>query len=291
MRERFLNPYTDFGFKKIFGEEINKDLLIDFLNHLITDLDSPIEDLQYLKNEHLPRFEESRRAIFDLHCRTEKGDRFIVEIQRAKQEHFRDRSIFYSTFPVQDQAERGKTWNFNLQRVYTVSLLDFSLEDSEEYKDIYLHDVQLKDQRNRVFSDKLRYIYLEMPKFNKDLEDLRTHFDKWLFVLKNMSALEDRPKELRERIFQKIFEVAEIGKLDASEYTVYQEELKIYWDLNNVVDYAREEGREEGIEIGIEKGLKKGKIETAKKLLSIGLSIDQIMEATDLTKEEIEALK
>jgi len=103
----YLNPFTDFGFKKLFGEEYNKDLLIDFLNQLLKKEQGRIKTLTYLKNEHLGRSEADRRAVFDLYCENEQGEKFIVEIQKAKQKFFKDRTLFYSTFPIAEQAKAG----------------------------------------------------------------------------------------------------------------------------------------------------------------------------------------
>src|SRR3989339_1777886 len=103
MEDIYVNPFTDFGFKKLFGEEVNKDLLIDFLNNLLLG-EQQIKDLTYLKNEHLSSSDTERKAIFDLYCENERGEKFIVELQKAKQNFFKDRSVYYSTFPIQEQA-------------------------------------------------------------------------------------------------------------------------------------------------------------------------------------------
>lgn len=105
MQEKYINPFTDFGFKKIFGEEANKDLLMDFLNELVPDR-GRITDLTYLKNEQLGVSPVDRKAVFDLYCQTDSGERFIVEIQKAKQKYFKDRSIYYATFPIQSRRRR-----------------------------------------------------------------------------------------------------------------------------------------------------------------------------------------
>ncbi len=123
-REKYLNPFTDYGFKKLFGEPVNKNLLLDFLNELLREEQGEITDLTYLKNEHLGSSEVDRKAIFDLYCENERGEKFIVELQKTKQNFFKDRSLYYATFPIQEQAERGD-WNYQLKAVYTVAILDF----------------------------------------------------------------------------------------------------------------------------------------------------------------------
>lgn len=103
IKDRYINPFTDFGFKKIFGSEVNKELLIAFLNTLLPPEAGTVADLSFLPNEQVGRSEYDRRAIFDLYCENEKGEKFIVEMQRAKQNYFKDRSVFYATFPIQQQ--------------------------------------------------------------------------------------------------------------------------------------------------------------------------------------------
>jgi len=280
--ERYINPFTDFGFKRLFGEEPNKDLLLDFLNELLRKEKGNIKTITYLKNEHLPDFGE-RKAIFDIYCENESGEKFIVEIQKAKQNFFKDRSIYYSTFPIQEQAVRGD-WNFELKAVYTVGILDFVFNDPDKDKTV-VSEVKLMDTgKKEVFYDKLTFIYLQMPNFAKTLDELETHFDKWLFVIKNLPKLQERPQRLRERIFEKIFEIAEIAQFDSQERMAYEDSLKYYRDIRNSISTAREEGREEG---------EKNKAsETANKLISMGiLTAEQIAEATGLCTEEVIRIK
>jgi len=279
----YLNPFTDFGFKKLFGEEYNKDLLIDFLNQLLKKEQGRIKTLTYLKNEHLGRSEADRRAVYDLYCENEQGDRFIVEIQKSKQKFFKDRALYYSTFPIAEQGKAGD-WDFELKAVYTVAILDFVFDEDRNDKEKYRYDVKLTDiETYKVFYDKLTFVYLEMPKFEKTLDELETRFDKWLYVLKNLERLHDIPEKLRDRIFRKLFAAAEIAKFTPEEARAYEDSLKVYRDLKNSIDTARKEGREEGKQKTLE--------HTALKMLNKGLNLEVISEITGLTPEQIEALR
>jgi len=279
----YLNPFTDFGFKKLFGEEYNKDLLIDFLNQLLKKEQGRIKTLTYLKNEHLGRSEADRRAVYDLYCENERGDRFIVEIQKSKQKFFKDRALYYSTFPIAEQGKAGD-WDFELKAVYTVAILDFVFDEDRNDKEKYRYDVKLTDiETYKVFYDKLTFVYLEMPKFEKTLDELETRFDKWLYVLKNLERLHDIPEKLRDRIFRKLFAAAEIAKFTPEEARAYEDSLKVYRDLKNSIDTARKEGREEGKQKTLE--------HTALKMLNKGLNLEVISEITGLTPEQIEALR
>ncbi|MDX2043127.1 MAG: Rpn family recombination-promoting nuclease/putative transposase [Acidobacteriota bacterium] len=274
--EKYLNPFTDFGFKKLFGNEPNKDLLIDFLNQLLPP-HHQIQELTYARNEQVGRNEFDRRAIFDLFCTSPSGERFIVEMQRAKQNYFKDRSVFYSTFPIQEQAPRGD-WNYQLAPVYLVGILDFVFAEDKDDTEV-CHRVQLKDQVNRVFYEKLMLIYLEMPKFTKTEDELETPFDKWLYVLKHLPRLTERPAKLQERVFARLFEAAEIGKFNRAELELYEDSLKVYRDLKNVIDTARDDGE------------KKKALEIARKALAKNYSFADIAELTGLSEEEIESLQ
>ena len=306
--EKYINPYTDFGFKRLFGSEVNKDLLIDFLNELIHE-QGEIVDIQYLTNEQLGRNEFERRAIFDIYCQNEHGEHFIVEMQRNKQNFFKDRSVYYATFPIQQQAFTGE-WNFDLKAVYFVGILDFVFD--KEDAEYCHHEVKLMDIKNKkVFYDKLTFIYLEMPKFNKSIDQLESHFDKWLYVIKNLARLQDRPVELQERVFEKLFYEAEIAKFSQIERMSYEGSRKVYWDnyavyetcINEGYMEGKEEGRVEGRAEGIAEGRAEGKIEgitegrfeekiaIAKNMLKKGMSLNDIIEISGLTTEEINKLE
>ena len=277
MIERYINPFTDFGFKKLFGEEANSDLLIDFLNSLLPDI-APITELTFLKNEQLGATPADRKAIFDLYCQNERGEKFIVELQKAKQLYFKDRSLYYATFAIQEQAIVGE-WNFKLQKVYCVSIMDFVFDEHAHHQEKFRHDVQLVEtESNAVFYDKLRFVFLEMPKFNKTEAELETHYDKWLYVLKNLARLQDLPPRLQERIFQKILTLAEIANYNESERQAYHDSVKYYRDLKNSLDTAREEGGQAMLTTLIFK------------MKARGDSVADIAALTGLTEAEITAL-
>lgn len=311
LKDRYINPYTDFGFKKLFGTEINKELLISFINSLLHGKEV-ITNLTYLNTEHLGTSEADRKAVFDVYCENEKGEKILVEMQRGLQQYFKDRSIYYATFPIREQAQRGD-WDYQLKGIYIIGILNFTFDEKDD--NYFHHEVQLLDNHTKeVFYDKLTFIYLEMPKFNKTEDELHTMFEKWLFVLRNLSRLMERPKALQERVFTRLFEAAEIAKFTKVEYEAYEDSLKAYRDWKNMIDTAmmiakkegHEEGRQEGREIGRKEGLKEGlkegreeglkeglkekAIETARRMKTKGYPIEEIMLLTDLSEEEITQL-
>ena len=276
--ERYINPYTDFGFKKLFGTELNKDLLISFLNALLNG-EQEITDLTYLNSEHLGDGYSDRRAVFDVYCQLADGKKFIVEMQKAEQAYFKDRSIYYSTFPIREQAPKGTKWDYHLEDVYTVGILNFVFPDNEYPADSFVHEIKLTDVEDKhVFYDKLTFIYLEMPKFNKTEDELLTMFDKWMFALQNLSRLLERPKALQERIFTYLFEQAEIARFTPQERREYQESIKDYWDNYSIMETSFNKGKAEANR------------ENARKMKELGISVEIISQVTGLTINEVDIL-
>jgi len=278
MSAKYFNPYTDFGFKKLFGEEGSKDLLMDFLNQLLP-IHHQIQQLTFKNPENLADTIAERKAIFDIYCESKTGDKFIVEMQKAKIKHFKDRALFYSTFPIREQSEKGD-WNFFLLPVYFIAILDFEYDENTTSK--FRRDVCLKDQDGDIFFDKLNFKFLQMPLFNKQENELITHFDKWLYFLKNLESFNHIPAILNEPIFQKGFEIAEISHLNVEQYEQYKKSLVQYLEVKNVFDTAFEEGEKAGIEKGIEK--------VAKALKEQNIAIEIIAESTGLSQEAIQRI-
>ena len=289
--ERYISLLTDFGFKRIFGTAPNKDLLINFLNSLF-DGKQVIKNIMHLNSEHLGDRSSARKAIFDVYCEAENGEKFIVEMQNAFQEFFKDRALYYSTFPIREQAKKGSEWDFSLTHIYTIALLNFDMHDEAFDADKICHTVKLCDiETNRVFYHKLDFIYVEISKFNKTENELDTLYDKWLYVLKNLSRLEKRPKALVGKGLDRLFEEAEIAKFTPAELREYEDSLKAYRDIKNSLDTAKKEGRAEGRAEGLAEGRAEGRTEgimsTARNLKLMGLSVADIMKATGLSEDDI----
>jgi predicted transposase/invertase (TIGR01784 family) len=276
---RYINLLTDFGFKRVFGTEPNKALLRDFLNTLLP-AHHHIAELTFHNNEVLGNTPVDRKAIFDIYCQSASGEKFIVELQKARQNYFKDRSVYYASFPIQEQAPKGE-WDFQLKAVYTVGILDFVFKDHQNDATV-LHQVKLKDQEGEIFYDKLTFFYIELPKFNKPLESLETQFDKWLYLFRHLPDLQDLPPLLQEDVFEQLFEVAEIAQLSRAEQESYQRSLKYYRDLTNVVNTARQEGFAQGREL--ERRV------MAQQMKAAGIPLDTIATITGLSPSDLESL-
>lgn len=239
-----------------------------------------------------------RNAVFDLYCTTTDGQHIIVEMQNAYQRHIVDRSIYYSTFPVQEAALKGD-WDFALPKIYTVAFLNFRMAeyaDSPEFK----HVIRLADTATgRTFSDRLTYVYLEMPKFVKEIDDLgESLFDKWMYVIKNLPMLDAYPQRIRVKLIEEFFRQAEIIAFTHEERMAYEISLKNKWDYDNILrthmedaqEKGREQGREEGWKAGMEKGMLEGKLEIARSMLANGMPIEAVMQITGLSRHDISSL-
>lgn len=287
IRDRYVNPYTDFGFKLLFGTDMNKELLISFLNSLLHGREF-ITDITYLNAEHLGTQEYDRKAVFDVYCENEHGEKFLVEMQKGEQQFFKDRSVFYSTFPIREQARRGN-WDYELKSVYTIGILNFAFDEKDDQ--YFHHEVKLMDVRTKeVFYDKLTFVYLEMPKFNKQEHELVTMFDKWLFVLRNLATLLERPAALQERVFNRLFEAAEIAKFTKRELYEYEDSLKNFRDMYSVITTAELKGEAKGRAEGRAEGEYAERIKNARNLKILGVQNSIIVQATGLSEEEINGL-
>ena len=308
LHERYVNFYTDFAFKKLFGTEVNKELLRSFLNSLLAGQEV-ITSLTYLNSEQLGTQELDRKAVFDVYCENDRGEKFLVEMQKAEQQFFKDRSVFYATFPIREQARRGD-WDYQLKAVYTIGILNFTFDDHDPA--YFHHEVKLLDTRTKeVFYDKLTFIYLEMPKFTKTEDELFTMSDKWLYAIRHLSTLLNRPKALYEKVFDQLFTAAEIAKFNPEERTEYEDSLKAFRDWYSVLSTAEhkgfalgmEEGMAKGRAAGMEEGMAKGRakgmeegeknkaLAIAREMLSDGMSAEAVARYTNLSVEEIRELQ
>ena len=286
--EVFINPFTDFGFKRIFGEEESKPFLISFLNDLLPIKDK-IKSITFQNTEQFGASPEDRKAIFDLYCVDESGRDFIVELQRAEQRFFIDRALYYTTFPIQTQANRG-VWNFELKPIYFIGILNFEVNEFKN-DDNYIHYCQIMDiDKKSIVSEKLNFIYIEIPKFKKTKEELSKHLEWWLYYLRDLNELTEIPKEIEGDIIEDAFKRAEFLKLSNQEQHNYHINLKHFRDWVNTLDTALWKGEQKGKKEGIKEGEKQAKIEIARNLLDI-LDIETISLKTGLSVEEIQNLQ
>jgi predicted transposase/invertase (TIGR01784 family) len=324
---QFINPFTDFGFKKIFGEEISKVLLISFLNELLKG-EKVVEDITFLNSEKLPEFAEHRSVVYDISCTTDTGEKIIVEMQYKRQANFKERSLYYVAKAIAAQGVTGPDWQFDVKTVYGVFFMNFTFEkalrgytyhdeeapdgSSSKKRSLPINgkmrtDVILADRdTGEIFNGKLRQIFLELPYFNKKENECESNFERWIYVLKNMEKLERMPFKAQDAVFNRLEEIGNLLTLNNDERRQYDNSLDNFRDNAATMAYAesvaREEGMEKGMEEGMEKGMvkgmekgmEKGKFATtrqiAKSLKSVNTDIEIISSVTGLSIEEINEL-
>lgn len=272
---RFINPFTDVGFKRIFGQEFSKPLLLDFLNNLLKG-EREITDITFLDKEQPPVYDDDRSLIYDIYCETADKEHIIVEMQNREQPYFKKRSIYYTCEAISRQGERGTKWRYGITAVYFIAFLNFKLDDIG-YKfrtDVAFADLKTQEQ----FSDDMRLIFLQLPYFVKEADDCENDFERWIYVLKNMEVLNRLPWEAQNSVFEHLAKIADISAMSKADRLKYDESIKKYRDTLCVM------------EGNFEKGVEKGIAKVAKAMLAKGMNFEMISELTGLSIEEIKKL-
>ena len=269
---KYINPFTDMGFKRIFGQEFSKPLLLDFLNNLLYG-ERIIQDLRFLDKEQTALYEGDRTIIYDIYCTTNNGEHIIVEMQNRDQPNFKKRSIYYISEAISRQGKRGADWRYDIKAVYLIAFLNFELNDiGPNFRtDVALMDVETR----KVFSTDLRMIFLQLPMFKKKPEECDNDFDRWIYVLKNMEALTRLPWAVNKSVFERIAEIADISALSKEERIKYEKAIKQYRDTLCVMEGAERKGEQ------------RTRAEISKKLFERGMAIEEIALITSLTEEEV----
>ena len=283
---KFINPFTDWGFKHIFGRDISKDLLIDFLNGLFAGK-MRITNLNFCNTEQIPETNDDRNVVFDLFCTTDNGERFIVEMQNRSQTYFIDRAIFYTSRAISNQAPVGE-WDYHLTPVITVCFMNFvafgkekggSRGRKKEYDAPFRVDMILADEKTgKRLSDKMHFTFLQLPVFEKEEDECENDFERWIYILNNMETFQRMPFLAQNAVFRKLAEISDISTLSKEEHKKYDESIKRYRDTKAAFDYAVKEGRAEE------------RAEIALNLFKLGVSIANIVASTGLTEEELAQL-
>jgi len=304
---RYINPLQDFGFKKLFVTESNMDLLISFLNEVFKGRKT-IVDVVFTKNEHPGDIHSEAGAIFDVLCKGDKGEHFLIEVQRAKQDNFVNRAMFYIARDISSQRPRGSDlkWKYKFSEVYLISIIgNFTLDN--KVRGQYITEFCLCDWYNgKIFHDEFGLVFIELPNFTKTQAQLKTRLDKWLDLLKNLGEMQAVPEGFQESVFKKLFSEASYSNLSKEEKMDHDRRQKYIWDNENCAEYALNESLEKGLQLGKKQGLQLGKKqglqlgekkgraerehETALALQRLNLPLEMISAATHLSIEEIESL-
>ena len=278
---KYADLLDDDVFKLVFGRESTKDVMIEFLNQVIPD--RKIVDLEFIDKEMHPAERDAKGVVYDMFCKTDSGARIIVEVQRRKQPFYPERAVYYSTFQIQRQVEAGAD-AYDFLPVYVVNILDFKMDKHDVGTDIKTVYRLYEERSRRLLTDRVTFIFIELPRFMKTIDELDGNvLEGMYFCFKNMSVLDERPKVLTHQIFSKIFEVSELYNMDQDTRDKVIHKMTTERDLRNQMAYARQEA--------IEEGLAEGRAEVARGMLADGMPVDKIAKYTNLSIEEIEALK
>ena len=276
---RYINPLTDYGFKKVFGD---KEVMIAFLTDLLNPK-SPIKEVVFLDKDLIADSEETRGVIYDLRCKTEDGSEFIVEMQNKGQLNFSDRILFYLSRSFSSQERKGNSsWNYELYPVYGVFFMNFHMKGLKPQS---IRTIQLKvDETGEVFSEKLKAFTLELPDYkDKPMEYPKSQIEYWLYNLINMETMTTAlPFQSQQPIFSKVGGISELVHMSEEDRLKYNISLDTYRTNLSVMQNERAEGREEG--------RAEATIQNAINLKNLGVDVEIISKATGLSVEEIESL-
>ena len=305
---KYADLLDDDVFKLVFGQESSKDVMIEFLNQVISDRN--IVDLEFRDKEMHPLARQGKSSIYDMFCQTDDGSRIIVEVQRRKQPFYSERAIYYSTFQIQRQVDAGADY-YGFLPVYVINILEFELDETADNPEVKTTYRLYEENSHSLLTDKLTFVFIELGKFKKSKEELDGNIlEGMYFCLKNMAALKERPEALEHNVFKKIFEMSELLNMDEETRSKVIDKMTTERDLRNQMAYARQmaieeglaegrakglaegiaEGRAEGLAEGLAEGEMKAKQEHAAKLKQLGVAVNIICEATGLSMEAIESL-
>ena len=302
----YANLLCDFMFKRLFGSEANKDVLIAFLNMLLED--SEIVDVDFIPTEHLGLTKEDRKAIFDISCKCKDGSSFIIEMQKGYQKYFRERAIYYTTYPINEQGRNARDmfvkdhpeenlktefkWDYDLKPVTMVAILNFKFSHDENWPKDRIHSSYRlrEDTTGEIMTDVLRFVFLELGRFKKHIWELETVSDKWMYLLKHMHEMDEIPEKFSDPLFRRLFMLSEIGNFTADELKQYEESMKDMSDYYNIIDTAAEEAEKRGMLKGLEIGREEERATIVKKMLEAGMSHADIAKISGLDKEHIQKI-
>ena len=298
---KYADLLDDDVFKLVFGRESTKDVMIEFLNQVISD--RKIIDLEFIDKEMHPVERDAKGSVYDMFCKTDSGARIIVEIQRRKQPFYPERALYYSTFQIQRQVEAGAD-NYDFLPVYVINILNFKIDNHKDCTEVRTIYRLYEECSHRLLTDRVTFIFIELPKFQKSINELDGNIlEGMYFCFKNMSILEEQPKVLKHHIFNKIFNVSELYNMDQITREKVIHKMTTERDLRNQMAYARQEaieeglaeGRAEGLAEGLAEGRAEGRAEglaegtrlAVIKMLESGLSVEQVAGIMKMSTEQV----
>jgi predicted transposase/invertase (TIGR01784 family) len=293
--QKYVNILSNSGFKALFGDVNNKDVVISIMNVLLPE-HRKVTDIEYMPTEHQgPIHDISKGFYFDYMCRDSSGAIFIVELQCYKESDWFKRCVSYACRSYDRQNRKGE--NYDVPPVYLIGLMNIEVNhpDKEFWKDRYFSEYTFREKESHDLLDEtIVIIFAEMANFNKPFEECETDRDKMLYLLKNISSMESQPEWLQDETYSRLFKACKVAEFSEDKLIQYQKDMYDERRFRGEMDAAFNEGVEKGIEKGIVKGVEKGieqnKLETAKNLKNLGVAVEVIAQATGLPAEEVAKL-
>lgn len=284
---KYIDLLTDFGFKRVFGD---KELLIAFLNALFEKEKKVVKSVTYINKEMTPMNREDRTIIYDVLCKVDGDEDFILEMQHKPQETFRERSLYYMSRAIEAQGRGKKNWKYKLHPVYGIFITNFHLKEVDLPNEPVTEIVLKNNQTNKVFTTKLRMFFIDLLSFKKKTEDeLDNDLERWIYSIRNMGTMTSAPRMAKTPTFNRLYTVSELAAMTTRQRNQYERSLKIHRDLladrettKIRMKREREEGRMEGLN-------EKAKA-IAAKLLAAGMSAEFVAEQTELPIDIVKEL-
>jgi predicted transposase/invertase (TIGR01784 family) len=278
--QRFLDPKNDWAFKRVFGTEQNKDVLVSFLNTIFEGVQDPIENVEFLPLHQDPAIAALRQSVVDVKCTDTKNRQFIVEMQCYNDPYFIKRACVYASRAYADQKSVGTPYSAIKPVIFLAILDNFNLiEGTQKYLS---HNQILDTETHECHIKEFSFSFLELKKFDKNFEESQTVLEKWCYFLKN--APKTDPEELEE--IQEHYPLVSKAYTALDQFNYTEEEYEAYWRYEmgaeahaDSITGARREGKLEG------------KREVALSLLANNIPLETICQCTGLSPEEIKVLQ
>ena len=313
--QRYVDILTNGGFKALFGDTANKDVVMSIINVLLPD-HRKVTEIDYLPTEYQGQvLDLNKEYHYDFMCKDESGTVFIVELQRYQDDYWFKRCVSYACRAYDRQNRKGE--DYNVAPVYLIGLMDVPIDhpDKDFWKDRYVSEYTFREKESHdLLGETIVIIFAEMANFSKAAEDCVTEVDKMLYLLKNIGKLMDQPGWLQHEVYTRIFDACEIAGFDEDKLIKYDKDMyderRLKSEMNTAKRIGYEDGHKEGRADGLADGLAEGraegriegraegriegkaegKAEVALRMLDSGMDISQIAQLTGLSIEEVSVL-
>ena len=291
---RYVDLLTNSGFKAVFGDRANKDVVMSVINALLPS-HRQVTDIEYAPTEYQGRLIKNKEFRYDFMCKGADGVAFIVEVQCYPEAYWFQRCVSYASRAYDRQNRKGE--EYDVPPVYLIGLMGVEMKHSsmETWKNRYVAEyVFMEKLSHELQDDTIIIIFAELARFNKQLEECDNDLERMLYVLKNVGKLNKKPEALRHEIFTRIFSACEIARFSEEKRIEYDQDMyderRHMGEINTARRLGRDEGLAEGRAEGVAEGREEAKMEVAKKMLAAGMSVEQICELTGISAEVVRKL-